>query len=679
MSDLDGDRMELIPPQEWQSSLEIWLCYGGLLFCLFGGAVAGFYLLGRQQRKLSRGSRWNLLVAALYAALLSLLPAGFSLLAFSLPGSNVSEMLALSILIQVAISSAFVGAYFKSTVAAQGHTAPLMPVEDQDLLDRVQELSQRMRVPAPGLFVLRSQSAEQTVMAYVFGLPAPFILVEDGLLTRLEPDERDAVICHELGHIANCSLWGLAALMPIALTIGIVGLWCRVSTWYLLIPATFVGLHRFWMRPMELDCDLRAARAIGFPQMASALRKIHRVSLDNHVRPGFLKLIHATCTHPSLQARLHFLRSHAPDEQRSRMPDAPQESLLLPWAMAITWLLGMGGACWLGTLSSTTASWSSAGILTVLSIAPWVILLLAARRSQWETWSKQSLKNLLVWIGLIAGVLIGVGIWHLASTSDLSDLERSALALAAVLVMSGIGVLGAFNAKDTTAERKMLQAWEQRDFEDVLRLSRRYPKHVGKSNSMRHLRAGSLAILGNRPQAITEFRELIADDPKTESHCIALASVLIDDGQPEQVLPLADQVIERFPKGMGHALAARALRRLGRLDEAQAQIEHVMAQHPDEGSAWAAAAGIAMDRGDYSRALELLQVAGEKSPGSPQEIIESARLAFRTEPSEIAISKLERALAMLRDNPMVMRQSDGALLREELAELQRAGSAACPG
>jgi predicted Zn-dependent protease len=90
---------------------------------------------------------------------------------------------------------------------------------------------------------------------------------------------------------------------------------------------------------------------------------------------------------------------------------------------------------------------------------------------------------------------------------------------------------------------------------------------------------------------------------------------------------------------------------------------------PENGSVWGAAAGIAMDRGDYAKASELLKIAEEKTPGTPQSIIEGARLAFRTEPPEQAADKLKRAIAHIQNNPILMRQSDLALMRKELDEL----------
>ena len=43
--------------------------------------------------------------------------------------------------------------------------------------------------------------------AMVAGLAAPTMLLFDGILYRLSEEERDAIIAHELAHLANHSFW----------------------------------------------------------------------------------------------------------------------------------------------------------------------------------------------------------------------------------------------------------------------------------------------------------------------------------------------------------------------------------------------------------------------------------------------------------------------------------------
>ncbi len=55
-------------------------------------------------------------------------------------------------------------------------------------------------------------------------LPAPQLVVTDGILQRLSSAESDAIVAHELAHIANGSLWFLYGIFPAACAVT-TGLW----------------------------------------------------------------------------------------------------------------------------------------------------------------------------------------------------------------------------------------------------------------------------------------------------------------------------------------------------------------------------------------------------------------------------------------------------------------------
>lgn len=675
MSFLENELFDVLFPQTAESDLAARIIMTGYALLIAIVVFMGFLFAGERQRAGARGPRWRVFRVACGATVLTLLPVITTLVYSRVTAITPTETVILVAGLLSVIAGGRVAAFFKplgrSTI--DGFPTPTIPVDDELFLNRVRELADRMRLPMPAVHLLRSPSADQQAMGYVVGLPAPTILVTDGLISRLDEDERDAIVCHELAHIANGSLWFIMALMPLAASAGMIAFLSGVTTWFLVIPVMLVGLYRFLMRPAELDCDLRAARAMGFPETATALRKVHRLGLESHTCGWLLKLIYATTTHPSLAARLACLRRHASGDDLPRLPDSSVKSSLA-WLAAGTWLACVGVGWWLGRLNSWPALIASGALLLVATITPWLLLqasLPAAvlRYKFLGYWRQNGWLN----VGLaVAAVVIFVAWRQLARMSEFPLTHSAMSPLLSIPIMLGLAALALLmirKSQQNTAHRAMLAAWSQHDFELVLSVSRRYARIVAKDVGLRHLRAGSLAILGNRPQAIVEFEELIASDPKYEPHYIALASVLIDDGTPEKVLPLAELVLERFPSGNGHALASRALRRLGRLDEAQLHLESVLTMQPENGSVWGAAAGIAMDRGDYVKARKLLKIAEEKTPGTPQSIIESARLASRTEPPEQAAEKLNRAIAHIQNNPMLMRQSDLALMQKELGEL----------
>jgi Zn-dependent protease with chaperone function len=189
--------------------------------------------------------------------------------------------------------------------------ANLPRVADGEFLKRVAELAHQMQVPVPVVRLWPSISGSQQALAFAGTVQAPQLAVTDGILTRLAPLERDAVVAHELGHIANGSLWFLTAVIPVSSVVA-----TGASAWFglwIAVPfglALGMGLRRIVSRPLELDADCRAARAIGFGETTAALTKIHAVhSLGKN---GLLPLlVYATATHPSPEMRLHSL--HAAD------------------------------------------------------------------------------------------------------------------------------------------------------------------------------------------------------------------------------------------------------------------------------------------------------------------------------------------------------------------------------
>src|SRR5204863_4136379 len=91
-------------------------------------------------------------------------------------------------------------------VRLRGTTAKLPRVTDEAFLARIAELARQMNVPVPLVRLWPSITGSQQALAFVGCLPAPQMAVTDGILQRLSPAERDAVVAHELGHVANGSL-----------------------------------------------------------------------------------------------------------------------------------------------------------------------------------------------------------------------------------------------------------------------------------------------------------------------------------------------------------------------------------------------------------------------------------------------------------------------------------------
>jgi len=573
----------------------------------------------------------------------------------------------------------YISAVMRQPTRIPGRTGPLLEIDDGDFYARVCELSGRMRVACPVVRIARSATADHATMAFAGGLLAPSIIVTDGIITRLKANERDAVVGHELAHIANgtfCYLMVVASLAGIGMAIAMA---CSVATSILIGTALFIGLQRLIMRRLELDCDLRAARAIGFPETATALQKIHRLGIDGMTSPWLRRLIHATGSHPPLAARLEYLKSHAPDEDQPLMPDPDHNETLVAWMAAGGWLLCVCTGWWLGLRPDWPSTGISATLLFAATMTPWLLLQASQNR---EALKLQFLQIALsgVWVAL--GLLALGTLWLLSiaavslnepgSESMLSSfLPMITWAMGLLFVIAIVFAVARFGRRQQFYS-DLIAAWEGHDFINVLKLIKRNRRSAKADPDVLYREAMAHAILGEREEAVQIFQNIVARHPKAINYQIALTATMIEMSQFEQALSLCDPMIRDFPKdGIGQAMASRCLRRMGRLEEARSLIRQGVECNPQIGAYYAAEAGIAVDQGDFESARDLLRKAGEVAPGTPQELIEEARLALRTESGPIVIQKLQRAIDALKANPLILRQSELVSLRQQLAQLNR--------
>lgn len=617
-----------------------------------------FYLVGDRQRRAAGGTRRRLVAVTLVGTVFTLLPLAASI---ALAAQTSDGMVVIGLFLTL-FSGAAVGAFLQPPVMLRRPDEPLLLVEDPVLIDRVKEIAARMNVAAPSLRMLRSMSAEQPIMAFLAGLPAPTIIVSDGLVTRLPPEQRDATLCHELGHLANGTMWLFLSIVPLASLVGVVAIRFGVETWYLLTPTVIFVLYRVVSRQLEVDCDVRAARAIGFPQMANALRAIHGDGIV--LKPDWLRvLLESTATHPSLDARLACLREHSPESVRAQMPDAASRATPARIAFVMGVMM-MAAGWWLGRQSNPWAYGGSAvlfaSILIVALVLPRLALWLNRRPGLRRPQSRWPL-IINVSVGLLALGVIAASFpwWNVPYVPPVAAILAVAIVAPAVIL----------STVRSTQRLKLSIAWRQRDFDRVIELASRLPD---SDLDARVMAATARAVQGDRKRAIADFESLIQSHPRSADLWISLSALQIDDGQYERAIETSREMQRRFPElGIAGAIESRACRRMGRLGEARALIDRAMETETDSGTVWAAAAGIAVDSGDYDRARELLAIAHQKTPGTPQQLIEAARLSIRVDPPDAAIENLRRAIGALEENPLMLRQSDLESLRQELTRLTK--------
>jgi heat shock protein HtpX len=177
-------------------------------------------------------------------------------------------------------------------------------------------------LPPPQVAVIDSNAPN----AFVVGLvpSRATVVVTRGLLERLEPEELEAVLAHELSHVANRD----ALVMTATSSFSVIGAWLRQPGnfpewifWPLYAPFYVAGLlvTRALSRYREFVADRGSALLTGAPeQLMSALQKISeelgRIPKVDLRRAGANALFIVPL--PSRLRRLSWLSDHPPLEKR---------------------------------------------------------------------------------------------------------------------------------------------------------------------------------------------------------------------------------------------------------------------------------------------------------------------------------------------------------------------------
>lgn len=127
----------------------------------------------------------------------------------------------------------------------------------QELQQMVATLAARMKVAPP---TVRVQAVDRP-LAFIGGIAQPALILSPWVLCHLDQREREAVIAHELAHVAR----GDQRVLALAT-------WLRDAFWY--VPTSRLAWRQL-RQEQEFACDDRAVRLTGRPlALASALAKV---------------------------------------------------------------------------------------------------------------------------------------------------------------------------------------------------------------------------------------------------------------------------------------------------------------------------------------------------------------------------------------------------------------------
>lgn len=238
-----------------------------------------------------------------------LLPATFTLLAHF---GRVTMLVGIVLLVGISL------VFFQDAFRWIWHTTDL-PDDEQGR--RLRALLANMNVPVRRILVIPAFNGA-TPNAFVSGIfdRRRYLFIAERLLTELPPEEVDAVVAHEIGHLVDRHVPRLAIAAVAVLVFAAALLTWATSTAlasaseharrpvYAIDGAMAVlamlYITRRMSRRFEFEADEFSARAIGSPlPMANALRSIARENwLPNDDRKGG-----AFASHPTIRQRLERL------------------------------------------------------------------------------------------------------------------------------------------------------------------------------------------------------------------------------------------------------------------------------------------------------------------------------------------------------------------------------------
>lgn len=166
------------------------------------------------------------------------------------------------------------------------------------------------------LFLLRASARTGQANAQVNGgVGAPRIVLTDTLIARLPPEQVEAVVAHELGHLQRGHLrvqllmlgviWLVLLALVAALVAGVPAGAARLALAWAMLPSAWLfamPLANAVYRRFEFEADEAAAAASSAEAMAGALRTLTANNANaSRNDPWYERVYH---THPPLSARL---------------------------------------------------------------------------------------------------------------------------------------------------------------------------------------------------------------------------------------------------------------------------------------------------------------------------------------------------------------------------------------
>jgi tetratricopeptide (TPR) repeat protein len=281
-----------------------------------------------------------------------------------------------------------------------------------------------------------------------------------------------------------------------------------------------------------------------------------------------------------------------------------------------------------------------------------------------------SWRRRLAWLAPVPLVLCLAAEGFRLTEHYLSHLERLGLLGGCLVTTVTLGLLlGRSRVKKLN--HKLLIAIQSGDYPKALALCEGSPAVVAGSTVLRYNHALIRAVLGRREEALGDLERLRVDDPGFKMTWLLLASLYADEGNHARALEIATQLSHDLPdEPPGLNAESWLLRKVGRLEEAEARARKVLELDPKYGHAHLTLAAVAFDRGDCAGARRELTQAERLVPGSVGVAMLAAEIALASEGAG-AEAAVRQAVQAAKTNPLSFADKEAAALVRRLEALQQ--------
>ena len=224
----------------------------------------------------------------------------------------------------------------KRASGAQVITNPSAPME-RWLVQTVQRLAKQANIPMPEVAIFPSQA----INAFATGASksSSLVAVSSGMLQQMSQDEQEAVLAHEISHIANGDMVTMALIQGVLNTFVIflarivanaissfvardddgqgLGFFAYMAVVFMLemVLGVLASIIAMWFsRQREFRADSGSADLVGAPKMIAALERLKRSAepeLQGELVAFGINGKHSEmfASHPSLESRIAALRA----------------------------------------------------------------------------------------------------------------------------------------------------------------------------------------------------------------------------------------------------------------------------------------------------------------------------------------------------------------------------------